>query len=117
MSATKKSSKSGTKKSSRTKPKVYLHLREGKLKGYHLKDLSAKRRKVLVNGIKKGIYTYAELVRRLNALKILHKRTHPMYSKKLKADMEYLKKVFKKSNKKKSTTKKGVKKSKRTTKK
>ncbi len=73
------------------KPVVRIHLREAKLKGYHVKDRADSRRRVLTSGINRKRVTYAEIVRRLNALAIMNKRTHPGTTAKIRADMLYLK--------------------------
>jgi hypothetical protein len=88
----------------RKKPVVRIHLREAKLKGYHVKDRADKRRRVLTRGINTKKVSYAEIIRRLNALAVLNKRTHPGTTTKIRADMLYLKHKYRGEKPKKKPT-------------
>lgn len=75
----------------RKQPVVRIVLRESKLKGYHVKDRADKRRRVLTRGITAKKVSYAEIIRRLNALAIMNKHRSPGTTTKIRADMLYLK--------------------------
>lgn len=61
--------------------------------GYKLDKTTTERQKAL--GKARKTMPYARLIRKLNAIRILHKHTNPTYSKKLKQDMDWLKKTRK----------------------
>jgi hypothetical protein len=75
---------------------VRLYLRRGSLFGYRAADLARNRRKLLVNVIKKGLASYATLIRRLNVLSIYNKNKNPSLQATVKKDMQYLRRFFKK---------------------
>lgn len=61
--------------------------------GYRLKERSAKkRRQALKKAVRK--YGYANVVRKVNALAVLMKNTHPTYAKRARSDVEWLKKTY-----------------------
>lgn len=57
--------------------------------GYRLDDSETVRHQSL--GKARKHIPYATLIRKLNAIRILHKNTNPTYSNKLKQDMKWLK--------------------------
>lgn len=61
--------------------------------GYHLKGTSRSRHIAL--GKARKHYPYATMIRKLNALAVLHKNKNASYTKKAKADMNYLRKTRK----------------------
>jgi len=61
--------------------------------GYRLDNSKQVRHQAL--GKARNHMPYARLIRKLNAIRILHKNTNPTYAKKLKQDMEWLKKTRK----------------------
>lgn len=77
------------------KGKKLFTLKKGDLTkyGYHLKSNKETRHKSL-NKAKKHI-SYASLIRKLNALSILHKNTNPVYASKARSDMKYLREMYK----------------------
>lgn len=89
----KKSNKKVTKKRSSSKP--IFKLKSGDLTkyGYHLKSKATTRHKAL--GKARKHYPHATMIRKLNALAILHKNKNKVYSRKAKADMNYLRKTRK----------------------
>jgi hypothetical protein len=89
----KKSNKKVTKK--RSSPKPIFKLKSGDLTkfGYHLKSKATTRHKAL--GKARKHYPHATMIRKLNALAILHKNKNKVYSRKAKADMNYLRKTRK----------------------
>lgn len=89
----KKSNKKVTKKRSSSKP--IFKLKSGDLTkyGYHLKSKATTRHKAL--GKARKHYPHATIIRKLNALAILHKNKNKVYSRKAKADMNYLRKTRK----------------------
>ena len=75
-------------------PRLFTVKKGGLTKyGYRLDDKDAIRHQALGKARKK--IPYATLVRKLNAIRILHKNTNPTYSRKLKKDMDWLKKTRK----------------------
>ena len=81
------------------KGKRLFTLKKGDLTkhGYSIKVGKEKRQRALQKA-KKHI-KYATLIRKLNALAILFKNTKPLYSKRAKTDMNYLRKAHKTSKK------------------
>lgn len=61
--------------------------------GYHLKGTSRSRHIAL--GKARKHYPYATMIRKLNALAVLHKNKNASYTKKAKADMNYLRRTRK----------------------
>lgn len=72
------------------KGKKLFTLKKGDLSkfGYSLKATEASRHRTL--GKARKHFSYATLIRKLNALAILHKNTHPRYASRARSDMEYL---------------------------
>lgn len=87
-----------------TKTLVRIPLRDSKLKGYHLRLQAETRRRVLTRGIDRKTVDAAEIVRRLNALAIMNKRTHPGTTTRIRADMLYLKHKYRGEKPKKKPT-------------
>lgn len=56
--------------------------------GYHLTDLAKTRRSALLKALKK--VSYANLIRKLNAIKVWNKRTNKTLSEKVSRDMDWL---------------------------
>lgn len=67
--------------------------KDTQIAGYHFSLPNKKRYQVLNKAVKK--LSYATVIRRLNALSIVHKNTNPKYSKIAKFDMKYLKESLK----------------------
>jgi hypothetical protein len=95
---------------------VKLYLRKGSLFGYNVKQLAKKRRDLLMRIIKKNMSTYAQIMRRLNVLAIFNKNKNPKLSKKVRTDMAYLRRQFRKPTKKMKKKKPQQRRSKRGTK-
>lgn len=71
-------------------PRLFTIKKNGLSKvGYSLKDDKNTRHRALGKARKR--MKYATLIRKLNAIRILHRNTNPHYSKKLKSDMDWLK--------------------------
>ena len=75
------------------KGKRLFTLKKGGLSkyGYRLAHSFETRKKALSKSLKE--YSTATLWRKLNALQILHRNTNPYYSRKVKRDMEWLRKT------------------------
>lgn len=69
-------------------------LKSGELKkyGYSLKSRAPIRHLALNKSVK--AYGRGTLVKKLNALRVLHKNTHPVYSHKALNDLKYVQKHF-----------------------
>ena len=65
--------------------------------GYRLDDDKTVRHQAL--GKARKHMPYAKLIRKLNAIRILHKNTNPTYANKLKQDMKWLKETRKTAKK------------------
>lgn len=83
----KKQSKKSKRKS---KSKVRIPARKGKLFGYHVDSLAKDRRSLLKRLIRSKRATFSEIIKRLNILVIYNKRKHPETSKKVKRDLDYI---------------------------
>ena len=72
------------------KGKKLFTLKKGDLSkyGYPLKANEASRHRTL--GKARKHFSYATLIRKLNALAILHRNTHPKYASRARSDMKYL---------------------------
>jgi len=73
---------------------LFGSLKSGELKkyGYSLKSLAPRRRLALKKSVK--AYGRGTLIKKLNALSILHKNTNPVYSHKARNDMKYVQRNF-----------------------
>jgi hypothetical protein len=73
------------------KGKRLFTLKKGELTqhGYSLKSKADRRRKALKRSMKK-IGKKGTLVKKLNALYVLHKNTNPVYAKKARSDMKWV---------------------------
>jgi hypothetical protein len=69
-------------------------LKSGELKkyGYSLKSKADRRHSALKKSVK--AYGRGTLIKKLNALRVLHKNTHPVYSHKAHNDVKYVQKHF-----------------------
>ena len=69
-------------------------LKSGELKkyGYSLKSKATRRHSALKKSVK--AYGRGTLIKKLNALRVLHKNTHPVYSHKAHNDVKYVQKNF-----------------------
>ncbi len=69
-------------------------LKSGELKkyGYSLKSKADRRHLALKRSVK--AYGRGTLIKKLNALRVLHKNTHPVYSHKAHNDVKYVQKHF-----------------------
>jgi hypothetical protein len=69
-------------------------LKSGELKkyGYSLKSKAERRHSALKRSVK--AYGRGTLIKKLNALRVLHKNTHPVYSNKAHNDVKYVQKNF-----------------------
>ena len=73
-------------------PKVIPQLKTGMMMGYSTYLKQSERRKILDRLLKTT--DYATVIRRLNAIRTLQKRTSPTISKKIGRDMRYLQKRY-----------------------
>ena len=69
-------------------------LKSGELKkyGYSLKSRATRRHLALKRSVK--AYGRGTLIKKLNALRVLHKNTHPVYSNKAHNDVKYVQRNF-----------------------
>jgi len=69
-------------------------LKSGELKkyGYSLKSNATRRHSALKKSVK--AYGRGTLIKKLNALRVLHKNRHPVYSNKAHNDVKYVQKHF-----------------------
>jgi hypothetical protein len=80
-----KSNRSGRK--SRSSVRIPIS-KEGAIKGYRLTSSASERRNAVRRAAAKAGKT--SIIRRLNALSIMHKNSNVAYSKRAKADMKYV---------------------------
>jgi hypothetical protein len=78
------------KRSVSKKRPINVTLQKGALEGYHTFDSTSKRRKHLLDLIKKNHATYSEVIKRLNVLAIYNKNRAPEVSSILRRDIAYL---------------------------
>jgi hypothetical protein len=83
----------GKNKTRKTAPLFKLKSGDLTKYGYHLKGTSRSRHIAL--GKARKHYPYATMIRKLNALAVLHKNKNASYTKKAKADMNYLRRTRK----------------------
>ncbi len=87
VSATRVSYPGGVK----SKSKIRIKLRKGELTkfGYHLDNPAKMRRESLIAALGSGM-SYASLIRKLNALRVMNMYHHPETSKKYYSDIVWL---------------------------
>lgn len=77
------------------KGKKLFTLKKGHLSpfGYSLKIGADSRQRALKKVLKSGKYNENELIRKINALAVLHKNTKPLYTRRAQMDMKFLRKI------------------------
>jgi len=78
----------------KSKSKVRIYVKKGGLKGYKVRDPLVKKRAALKRLINQ--YGYSTIIKRLNVIGIYNKNRYPDITKKVRADMAYLRKEFNK---------------------
>lgn len=73
-------------------PKVIPTLKEGAMMGYSTNETQKVRRRILNSLVKKE--SYSTVIKRLNAIRVLMRRTEPERSKKIEKDIIYLQVKF-----------------------
>lgn len=95
-----KSRRRNNRRKRKTNKKRLFTLKKGDLTkyGYHISSSNATTRHKALGKARKH-YPHNTMIRKLNALAVLHKNKKPIYTKRARRDMEYLRKTRKNKNK------------------